>query len=50
MPGSSFGREGAGENLVRISLTVPDEKLGGGLRPTSAFVRSLTLSGERLAS
>lgn len=48
MPGSSFGS--AGENLIRISLTVPDSKLVEACDRIAAFVRSLPASRERLAS
>lgn len=48
MPGSSFGE--AAKYLVRMSLTVPDDKLAEACDRIAAFAGSLSASPEQLAS
>ncbi len=48
MPGTSFGS--AAKNFVRMSLTVPDEKLAEACERIALFARGLNQRRERLAS
>lgn len=47
MPGSSFGTEAA--NFIRLSLTVPDEKIDEACRRIAALARRSTMKRERRA-
>jgi len=48
MPGTSFGS--AAKNFVRVSLTVPDDKLAEACERMALFARGLNHRAERLAS